>query len=341
MQWTTPSPDLPTELTVQIMDFAAQGSFEAAQSISLVSTWARGIALPHLFSTVVIRFKPAYSMGMASGARDSPHARMSRPQAWGHLVRNLWVESSGIANAPKEEEILRACLNLENIALKSLSLRTLPSSLKHSAVSPTPGWTPDEPRDPPRCYLRSVTLITHTLRYEWHSLANIQLRDGTMLLHNITHLHLLEMTISSFSPHDLLPNLTHLALPYLDLGNDFRQDNLRLPVGVLEHRSLKMIVLTVTEGRWLTNPWYQISRYPGKATNSPRAAFCHLVDTLRKRDDRLHAVLSPRLGVDPCEEWANAARGGPSLWGNAAQARLDRSCYGADLPDTYPKEIRR
>ena len=148
------------------------------------------------------------------------------------------------------------------------------------------------------------------------------------------------MTVSSFAPHNLLPNLTHLALPYLDLGNDFKRDTLRLPSGVLEHRTLRMIVLTVVEEKWLNNPWYQIARYPGENTTSPKSMFRLLVQWARKLDERLHVVLSPRMGEDPCREWVQEARRGPSLWEAAVKARADDS-HGLGLPEAFPKVMRR
>ncbi|RPD67001.1 hypothetical protein L226DRAFT_125034 [Lentinus tigrinus ALCF2SS1-7] len=333
-----PFPDLPSELVIPILDIAACSSHDAARSISLVSSWARKIALPHLFNTLVYRSKPAYSAGMSSGARDSPHTRKSQTYSWGPLVHNLWTESTGIMNAPNEGEIFRACPNVENLALVSASLRSLaPAVQAHTAARRQEMIAG---HDPFLACLRFMTLITHTSRYDWHFLVGLQLENGSQLLHNITHLRLLDMTISSFSPHNLLPNLTHLALPYLDLGNDFRQESLRLPPGVLQHRSLRMIVLTVAEEKWLTNPWYQIARYPGKDVTSPKATFRTLAQWARKKDDRLHVVLSPRLGVDACKDWVDAARGKLSLWEVAAQARAEDS-HGAGLPETYPKGMRR
>lgn len=335
-----PFPDLPSELIIRILDIAARDSHDTAKSISLVSTWARQIALPHLFNTVVYRSKPAYSAGMSSGAKDSPHSRKSQSYPWGPLVSNLWTESTGIMNAPNEGELLRACSNVENLALVSAFLRSLAPAVQSQTAARRQDMITRQADDPFLSRLRSITLITHTSRYDWHFLVGVQLQDGSQLLHNITHLRLLDMTVSSFSPHNLLPNLTHLALPYLDLGNDFKQESLRLPPGVLEHRSLRMVVLTVAEGKWLTNPWYQIARYPGKDVTSPKATFRTLAQWARKKDDRLHLVLSPRLGVDPCKEWMDAARGGPSLWELAAKDRLEDS-HGAGLPEAYPKGMRR
>ncbi|KAH9899711.1 hypothetical protein C8Q73DRAFT_331337 [Cubamyces lactineus] len=338
MDPTHPFPDLPPEIIIQIFEATARASCDGAYAISLVCRWARDIALLHLFATVVHRSKPSFSVTLSSGQRQPSRSRPTGPLKQGHLVRNLWTESTGVAQPSAEEDILRVCPNVETLALMSSSLRALWQALQARAAA-----SRKERRAPDDAFLhrlRSITLITHTFRYDWHFLVGAQLYDGSQLLHNITHLRILDMKVSSFCPHNLLPNLTHLALPYLDLGNNFEQDVLRLPNGVLEHRSLKMIVLTVEEEKWLTNPWYKIARYPGKNTASPREAFRTLAQWAQQRDDRLYVVLSPRTGVDPCHEWVDAARGGISLWDAAAEARANDS-HGAGLPPSYPKTARR
>ncbi|KAI0638345.1 hypothetical protein C8Q77DRAFT_426861 [Trametes polyzona] len=342
---TRPFPELPPEITIQIFEATARDSRQGARAISLVCSWARSIALPYLFATIVHRSKPSFSTTLSSGERRSQlPSRPSGPLRWGHLVRNLWTESTGVSASAVDEDLFRACPNLENLALMSSSLRAVSQAIRERQAASrgledrtTSSTAPGQP------FLRglkSVTLITHTFRYDWHFLVGTQLQDGSQVLHNITHLRILDMKISAFCPHNLLPNLTHLAVPYLDLGNNFEQDVLRLPAGVLEHPSLQMIVLTVAEEAWLTNPWYQIARYPGKDTTSPKETFRTLVQWARQRDDRVHVVLSPRQHVQPWQEWADGARGGVSLWEAAAEARA-RDAHGEGLPPSFPKARAR
>ncbi|KAI0677387.1 hypothetical protein C8Q78DRAFT_1065941 [Trametes maxima] len=343
---TCPFPELPTEIIIQILEATARASRHGAYSISLVSSWARNLALPSLFATVVHRSKPSFAVTLSTGGKPiQPLGRPSTSLRWGHLIRNLWTENAGVSNASVEEAMFPACPNVENLALMSSSLRALSQAIQvRTAVfhsednqrrldSPAPGETFLN-------RLRSITLITHTFRYDWHFLVGTRLQNGAQVLHNITHLRILDMRVSSFCPHNLLPGLTHLALPYLDLGNRFENGDLRLPAGILEHRGLRMIVLTVAEEQWLTNPWYQIALYPGKNDISPRETFRTLVQWARQRDDRIHVVLSPRWDVNACLEWADAARGGDSLWEIATDARVNDS-HGAGLPDSYPKNRAR
>ncbi|KAI0650577.1 hypothetical protein C8Q79DRAFT_901985 [Trametes meyenii] len=343
---TRPFPELPTEIIIQIFEATARASRHGAYSISLVSSWARNLALPHLFATIVHRSTPSFAVTLSAGGKQIQLlSRPSTPLKWGPLVRNLWTESAGVSGASVEAAIFPACPNVENLALMSSSLRALSQAIqaRTAAFHSDDGQRHSDSSAPGETFLnrlRSITLITHTFRYDWHFLVGTRLQDGTQLLHNITHLRILDMRVSSFSPQNLLPNLTHLALPYLDLGNRFEHGNLRLPDGVLEHSALKMVVLTVDEEQWLTNPWYQIALYPGKNDLSPRETFRTLVQWARQRDDRVHVVLSPRWDVDACREWTEAARGGDSLWEIATEARTNDS-HGAGLPDSYPKNRAR
>ncbi|KAI0832588.1 hypothetical protein BC628DRAFT_1347435 [Trametes gibbosa] len=334
-----PFPELPIEIVIQILEATAGASRSGARAISLLCTWARAIALPHLFATIVHRSQTSFSTTLSSGERTSEVQRHpSVPLRWGHFVRNLWTESSGVSGPSPTDNIFRVCPNVENLALMTWSIRSISQAVQacNANARRAGGQSSVIAEQAFLQRLTSITLITHTFRFDWHFLVGAQLQNGTQLCHNITHLHILDMRLSSFCPHNLLPNLTHLALPYLDLGNNFEQDTLRLPPGVLEHRALKMLVLTVEEEKWLTNPWYQIARYPGKDTTSPKGAFRTLVQWARERDDRVHVLLSPGRHVPSWQEWADTARGGNSLWQEAAEARA-RDSHSANLPDTYPK----
>ena len=260
-------------------------------------------------------------------------------------MRNLWVQSSGISNTQNESELFRVSHNVEHVALLSASLRSLAASIRAYSAIRHRRFALDSSYPPPAfANLHSITVIEENHSYHWQFLLGIDLGAGTLLLNNVTRLRLHVLSSFGFVPHKFLPNLTHLALPFLHLGNDYRRDGVvpRLPSGVLEHRALQMIVLTVAEERWFASPWYQIARFSntgfqvGKPAGSHRATFSQLVQRARRTDDRIHVLWSPPMGDSVCQEWAGAARGGYSLWERAAIARTE-DWYGADLPDTYPK----
>ncbi|KAH9943292.1 uncharacterized protein BXZ73DRAFT_87650 [Epithele typhae] len=294
---------------------------------------------------------------MSSGSTASPHMRTPAFDSWSPLVRKLWIQSSGLSNSANEQLLLSAFHGVHHVALLSASLRMLASSI-HTHVARHQRQLVEGQSNPSSdafTHLHSITLITNTFRYEWHFLLGLRLCNGSEFLKNITHLRIHNMTVSAYCPHNLLTSLTHLALPYLDLGNDFScvQDRgalvrpLRLPEGIIKHPSLRVVVLTVDERKWLDNPYYQTSRPNASgdsakvAAGSPRESFRKLVQWTQKCDKRIHVVLSPRSDTNPCQEWADAARGcAPSVWEVAAKERMDGS-HGAGLPEVFPKRRYR
>ncbi|KAH9850745.1 hypothetical protein C2E23DRAFT_834003 [Lenzites betulinus] len=341
---SSPSPALPTELIIQILEETARASYSGARAVSLLCSWARAIALPYLFATIVHESRPlSFQTTLSSGKATSQlRPRPSVPLRWGHFVRNLWNLSS-VPQTPADNVFL-ACPNVENLALLPSHIHIVLQALKEYNASTAQHADSQSSATAPSGYpflqrLRSITLITHTFRFQWEPLVGVQLQNGTRLCHNITHLRMLSLKVSEFCPYNLLPNLTHLALPYLDVVNNLNLDRFHLPGDVLKHRALTMLVLTVDEHDFTTNPRHEVALYPPQDNTSPKNVFRTLVRLARERDDRLHVFLSPRQGVERWEEWAHAACGGSSLWEEAAEARA-RDSHGEDLPDSYPRRDR-
>ncbi|KAI0747302.1 hypothetical protein BC629DRAFT_1561060 [Irpex lacteus] len=284
----------------------------------------------------------------------------------GQYVRHLWVESIDMMSSPGELNIFDACTGIEDVALAAGSLRVLYNLTKQGGQGgqgPSTGGAGGPPttedaanedtQTPPSTVgaasrIRSVLLTKHTFRYDWHFLVAI---DSVSDTHTTVY------------PLEYLPNLTHLALPYLQLRANQGGDALRIPELVLQpdrptvvggvgrqqgqwgeapwaaardttSSKLKMIVLTIDERVWLTEPW----KYGAHATNdSPRQLFKKLRTQARARDARIRVVLSPRLGQTYCSEWADAGRGiAGSVW-EVAEKTYDREDYGDDLPEAFPR----
>ncbi|OCH94341.1 hypothetical protein OBBRIDRAFT_748059 [Obba rivulosa] len=340
-----PFPDLPVEIIMHILEEAACLDRQTARIVSLVSSWARKLALPYLFSTLVYRntpFTPGRQASKSSMQERKVHPKI--PHYVQRFVRNLWSESIGIYTPSSEIEFFQSFPNVESLALPSPSLRSL-----HMAIQAQAQSIDRQSSDPclvsPAC-LRSITMITHTFRYDWHFLVGQRLpgSNGGMVLDQITHLRILDMQISTYSPHAHLQKLTHIALPFLDLGNSPNQTTLRLPEGLLQHPTLQIVVLTIDERKFLGNPWYHIGRYSaagarGEGLSSPRDNFRKLVAWAREKDARVHVVLSPRISQDVRAEWEAASRGGMDIWQIAAKSRTDET-YGMNLPAVYPQPIK-
>ncbi|KAH9948381.1 hypothetical protein B0H21DRAFT_242848 [Amylocystis lapponica] len=266
---------------------------------------------------------------------------MKLPEKLGIFARNLWTESIGIGTPNSEIDILRACPRVENLALPSASLRGLFTSIQDLTRNP-PAVTMDgvsRPHFP--CNLHSITLLTHTFRFDWHFLVGVHLPGGTPILHNITHLRLVDMQISSYVPHLHLPNLTHLALPLLDIATNMHQF-LLIPGGLADHPSLQMVVLTIDERKFLGRPWSRLfdslsgHEARDRDMKSPSDNFREIALHFRDKDHRAHVILSPRTSEDACSEWAACARGAESIWDKALRSRGD-NFFERELPTAYPK----
>jgi hypothetical protein len=303
----------------------------------------------------------------------------------GGYVKHLWIESIDMMSSPGELGIFNACTNIEDVALTAGSLRllynltvfgrrkVLPPSLRGGPTSSSvlavgvddDDDTEADPDAPERevhtvgaaSRIRSVTLTKHTFRYDWHFLVNIHTvshHTHASLLANITHLRMMTVEKNAYVPVDYLANLTHLALPYLELRPSHRGDVVRVPDAVLQaHRTivvgteddsslermltpsrLKVVVLTVDEARWLSEPWQYGAHVKDQ---SPRKLFLDLRRHAKERDQRIRVVLSPRMGRDVCSEWAGAARGNEdSVW-EVAEKMGEKETYADILPETYPR----
>lgn len=313
---------LPIELLLYIFELACSISHHAALRISLVSSWVRREVKPRVFGTIVRRAGSLYPIqGQVQLSHSTP------PAGCGQLVRHLWLEDIDLLSSPREINLLKACPNIEDIALSVNSLRTLLSLYANPHSAPGPSA------------IRSLTLINHTSRSIW------LLQPPRALLDNITHLRMIDLQQSPYVPIEHLPNLTHLALPFMNLRAVNNDGLVRIPENTSKCRHLTMIVLTIDHYDWLHRNWLYKSRYPALITSpsarSPRALFREVCRAAEAKDHRIHVILSPVIvpsvgHVLVYTEWAAAGRGGESLWETAL--RLAKGDSQSEwLPDSYPK----
>lgn len=310
--------ELPSELLIYILKLTCLLSHDAALRISLVSSWARDIAGCYVFGTVV---RKAGSLYPIQGSVELSHK--VAPPGCGKFVRHLWLETVDVLSSPREISLFKSCQNVEDIALSANSLRTL------FAFHANPYTNPGTPA------IHSLTLINPTPRTLW------LVRPGA-LLSGITHLRMVDLQQSPYIPLEHLPNLTHLALPFMHLRSTHGDSP--LPDNVHHCRRLQMVVLTVDHYDWIYRPWLHKGRYTASAlakAKSPRDRFRLICEAARK-DTRVQVILSPAMEQDGgyltvCAEWAATARGGESIWVKAARMSQDNSDDMGRLPVTYPK----
>ena len=314
---------LPTELLLYIFKLACDISHDSALRISLVSSWIRRVAKPRVFGTIVRRAGSLYpTQGRVELSPSNP------PVGCGNYVRHLWLENIDLLSSPREINLLKACPNIEDIAISVNSLRTLLSLYANPHSTPS------------NSSIRSLTLINHTSRAVW-----LQEPPRT-LLDNITHLRMVDLQQSPYVPVEHLPNLTHLSLTFMSLrAMDSGRSLIRVPDNTNKCKHLKMIILTIDHYDWLHSPLLYRSRYPalagGTLASSPRESFRAITQAAKARDSRIYVMLSPAMGnagehVTVHAEWATAARGGENIWDKAVRWSRDESqlCL---LPTKYPK----
>ncbi|KAF5309235.1 hypothetical protein D9619_012716 [Psilocybe cf. subviscida] len=103
---------LPTEIVILICDEACRISPTFCLSLSQTSTWTRRLAMPHLYSTVIItKLRTAYSI---PSILQPPAAVLSDPSlAPASHVRNLWIGPV----SKKTVDIFTLCENVSHLAV--------------------------------------------------------------------------------------------------------------------------------------------------------------------------------------------------------------------------------
>jgi hypothetical protein len=113
---TTQSPfsRLPSELVLHILQIASASSPSAAQTISLLSHFSRSLVLSYRFSLRTIRSVTGVHTFLARHASASPLTPL------GALVTRLWLTDTLFWPAESVRAIVRACPNVQDLALTSL-----------------------------------------------------------------------------------------------------------------------------------------------------------------------------------------------------------------------------
>lgn len=304
---------LPIELVIPILTEAVESSHKAACAISLVSTWCRQIALPHLFAVLSINptFRPAHERRQR--LTGSPPDIF--PPEHGPRVRALWAATTRLSDK-SVRSIFDACRAPSDLALTWDRFRDLSASrFLFSQPALPPAAERGRPHPPalhyPRPHVRSpvraLTVLGPWVAFVWRDDA-LATRAGCSLFLQLTHLR-----VPEFEPRTLplgrLPNLTHLAVAApRDLGRpaDGPRGVAAIP-GAMESEDaprILMVVLTVD-------------------ADTLKLSLDELRAAAMDEDDRLHVVHAPPKLAVIRKEWETAARGGESIWERAARERSE------------------
>lgn len=290
---------LPPEIVILIFEHAAASCKESACSISLVSSWARAVALKHLFSTLVIR-------GRGRISNLTPF-----PDAIGSLVRNLWIENVG-ANWRNAIPFFSVMPSLESIALPGFYMWALLEALKHNDKEDT-----DRPNNNRHFRCAQIWIIDEGPLQIWRMFQECNV--GTAFLRGITHLRLHALGITTGIP--ALPCLTHLEFP----ARELYAHTFSLLDGVLMQSSMQKLVLTARKPRAGILPPYGLADFALTLVKD-------YVDGRRDRipTTRIYINLAERDSKEvSVRQWKDEVAGNRSIWDKAIpfDAFLDRTFF--------------
>ncbi|KIM77977.1 hypothetical protein PILCRDRAFT_607199 [Piloderma croceum F 1598] len=278
----SPFPPLPLELVRHILGFAAAASRHASRNICLVAPWARDIALPYLFHTVVLNDKESYIK-----FRKYLHSPESYiPSNFDFkfsptvLVRNLWVE--GIRYDPRcIFPIYQSCDNLTHLAL-SVDLFNWLLNLSTPGLSEISDRASSRSPDLQVTFLSSMLGVIDTPSPIYKRVTHICLTSASVV----------ERHISSFT------RLSHISMPCRGMSHR-NQAHLRRFLGL---KTLKMVVVVVLEDVVRTEDREDLKGW---------------VRGVRQTDSRVYMV--ERHSSRIREDWENEMRGGDSMWDMAVR----------------------
>jgi len=286
VETASPFTRLPPELVHHILSLAAAASRHSSLNICLVASWARHIALPHLFHTVVIT-DDTYTFEFNALHPSLP--ANSRATS----VRNVWL-GPGCTNwrgartiCERSHDVIHLALN--HYVAHSLMLSTAMQREVGSANKPS--------------HDLHLTFIERQLPLE----PLFRFNSTPLLLDRVTQIRFVALEFHSMQQNiGYFSRLSYLSVPYLDrvpvndrcIGPDQRRpSDLQY---FLNLHSLKMLVVPI------------IKDVIEEADREELEKWVHKV---RQTDRRLYIVEGHSLHFR--DEWEKEMRGGESIWDKA------------------------
>jgi len=270
---------LPNELVIHILKLAAASSRESCLSLCLVSSWTRDLALPYLFTTVVLK---------SITEAERFHERLVGKPDCASFVHNLWLDDLDYATQGLHQlkELLRACNRIVNLAVDGIQLSVM--------------------------YLEDVVFVADGLRLCIHDDCGSHRfwavpqypPNLTHISNMITHIHVaLDFHYFDSRPYSsIFPRLTHLAhtiQKYLPTLGDFN--------GILASTTLKVLVLVINRQ---SIPIAVVQRM---------ALFGLYNELRKQSTGRLQVYIAWTGPGSAREKWLDEVEGRYSIWERAIQ----------------------
>lgn len=286
-------PRLPVEIINIILAFAAE-SRHTCLDLCLVSSWARQIALPHLFRTLVSKDRKFQKYLV-----NPPYVPFDTNINAASLVKNVWMpldyDAAGLVL-----DVFQNCRNITHMALSGSCLSAI-----IRATTPTPPGFLTLTYESRRLISGTKSdihlTVLGTYSFNWVVSGSWQPNVRSPLYDQITHIRV--ETIDSFYVSGLhrpdnFSRLSHLSLPYY---NAMQHDPNKLD-SFLELESLQMLVIAGVRKLLQQAHWGRLEAW---------------VWLKRTTDKRVFFVEIP--GVDIQAEWEEEMRDGESVWAKASR----------------------
>ncbi|KIM77997.1 hypothetical protein PILCRDRAFT_11653 [Piloderma croceum F 1598] len=289
---------LPTELVYHVFHLASASSRTSCLAICLVASWARRIALPNLFHTVVIKDDTAYSEFenyLSNPSYVLPNSSVIPTS----LVNGVWMEGAEPWQCNRMSSVFEACENITHLALQKEFFYQLVRS-----SSPLVGLRHGEKRISPRALARNQDLhitVMDARSIDWVLTEHYQVEVGyrSPIFDKVTHLRLavidsykMLIGLACFS------RLSHISVPYY-LDGFHKARHLQ---HILELKSLKMLVIAVATDIIREASWKRLEKWVRKT---------------RETDGRVYLVKPSSVYIR--DEWEAETRGGESIWDRAVR----------------------
>jgi hypothetical protein len=295
-----PSPfiRLPIELVHDVLQLAAASSRHCSLDICLVASWARHIALPYLFHTIMIEGSMTY-LKFLKYITDPPYIPVNTNFLAASFVNQAWIQHTGPGQCDIIVTVFEACENITHLALQFADFYLLvrPSS-------PNIVFYDSIKRISPCAMARNHDLhltVLDTPSYSGLTYHQFNATYKSPIFDRVTHLRF--TSIDSY--HDYLTplflvhfsHLSHLSVPYF-LGGRHHTKHLQ---HFLDLKPLKMLVIAVAEDVIRKGHWKRLEKWVRK---------------MRETDGRVYLVES---GSKLRDEWEKEMRGGESVWDKAVR----------------------
>jgi hypothetical protein len=279
-----------------IFNLAAASSRHSSLNICLVSSWARHIALPHLFHTVILR-NYAFSSLFEQVLLHHPYNSIGSVAPF---VKNIWVEP----NASYSFDfipIYEACDNLTHLVWDYHVLRG------YLCITQTSYDGETRLSDRAFNFTHDLHMTFIEKQYSIRPISTFPERIST-LFRRVTHIRVATLgfgyTITNTS---YFSRLSHLSVPFcnrdpepFETDTDRRRPSDLQPLLDPARKSLKMLVVVIVKN---------------VVQGVDREELEEWVRGVRQTDRRLYVVEGHSLQFQ--DEWEEEMRGGESIWERA------------------------